>query len=332
MKIAINGFGRIGRNIYRIIAQNPSSPYKIVAINDLSPIESRSYLLKYDSVMRTYPSEIKVEGDSLKVGNQTSKFITEKDLEKMPWKDLDVDVVIECTGVFVQRKDLEKHISSGAKKVLLTVPPKDDVDALVVYGINCDTIKKEHKLISNASCTTNCLAPIAKVLLDAFGIEEGLMTTVHSYTNDQNLVDSFHKDPRRGRASAENIIPTTTGAAKILGKILPPLAGKVDGIAMRVPTINGSIVDFTARLSKKTNAKEVNEAVKAAANGPLSSILSYCEDPIVSSDIIGNPKSSVFDSLTTKVIGDHFVKVLSWYDNEWGYSNRIVDLLSKMKS
>lgn len=332
MKIAINGFGRIGRSIYRIICQDPSSPYEIVAINDLSPVESRNYLLKYDSVMRTLSMPIEFSGDTLKVGKQKTQQLTIKELDQLPWKNLGVDVVIECSGAFRKRSLLEKHIQMGAKRVLLTVPPDDEVDALVVYGINDHIIQPNHKLISNASCTTNCLAPVAKVLSDAFGIEEGLMTTVHSYTNDQSLVDSFHKDARRGRAAAENIIPTTTGAAKILGKIIPELAGKIDGIAMRVPTSNGSIVDFTARLTKKATAKDVNEAVKIAAAGKMSSILSYCEDPIVSSDIIGNPMSSIFDAGTTKMVGDHFVKIMSWYDNEWGYSNRVVDLLSRLKS
>ena len=331
MKIAINGFGRIGRSIYRIICQNPSSPYEIVAVNDLSPIESRSYLLKYDSVMRTLPMHVDIKDSLMTVGKQKTKMLTIKELDKLPWKEMGIDVVIESSGVFLERAKLELHISSGAKKVLLTVPPKDEVDAIVAFGINDHTIKPEHKIISNASCTTNCLAPIAKILSDEFGIEKGLMTTVHSYTNDQNLVDSFHKDPRRGRAAAENIIPTTTGAAKIVGKIIPELKGKGDGIAMRVPTIDGSIVDFTAILSKKATVESVNAAVRAAAKGKLSSILDYCEDPIVSSDIIGNPKSSVFDAGYTKMLGDNFVKILSWYDNEWGYSNRIVDLLSKLK-
>jgi glyceraldehyde 3-phosphate dehydrogenase len=331
MRIAINGFGRIGRSIYRIICQNPSSPYQIVAINDLSPIESRSYLLKYDSVMRTLAMDVAVKDDFLMVGKQKTKMLTVKELEHLPWKDLGIDVVIEASGAFLERAKLELHLSAGAKKVLLTVPPKDEVDAIVAYGINDSIIKSDHKIISNASCTTNCLAPVAKILVDEFGIEKGLMTTVHSYTNDQNLVDSFHKDARRGRAAAENIIPTTTGAAKILGKIIPELRGKVDGIAMRVPTINGSIVDFTAILSKKATAESVNAAIESAAKGGLSSILEYCEDPIVSSDIIGNPKSSIFDAAYTRMMGDNFVKVLSWYDNEWGYSNRIVDLLSKLK-
>lgn len=331
MKIAINGFGRIGRSIYRIICQNSNSPYQIVAINDLSPTSTNAYLLKYDSVMRTLPMHVSLEDDCLTVGKQKTKILSIKEADKLPWKDLGVDVVIESTGVFLERAKLELHLQAGAKKVLLTVPPKDEVDAVVAYGINDHIIKPEHKMISNASCTTNCLAPIAKILSDEFGIEKGLMTTVHSYTNDQNLVDSFHKDPRRGRAASENIIPTTTGAAKILGKIIPELKGKVDGIAMRVPTINGSIVDFTALLSKKATVESINEAVKTASKGKMSSIIEYCEDPIVSSDIIGNPKSSIFDAGYTKLLGDNFVKVLSWYDNEFGYSNRIVDLLSRLK-
>lgn len=331
MNIAINGFGRIGRTIYRIICQNPNSPYKIVAVNDLSPLESRSYLLKYDSVMRTLNMDVILNGDMLSAGKQKTKMLTVKELGQLPWKDLDIDVVIESTGVFLERAKLEQHLSAGAKKVLLTVPPKDEVDAIVAYGINDHVIKPEHKIISNASCTTNCLAPIAKILSDEFGIEKGLMTTVHSFTNDQNLVDSFHKDPRRGRAASENIIPTTTGAAKILGTIIPELKGKVDGIAMRVPTVDGSIVDFTAVLSKSATVESINAAVKAAAKGKFSSIVEYCEDPIVSSDIIGNPKSSIFDAGYTKMMGDNFVKILSWYDNEFGYSNRIVDLLAKMK-
>ncbi|MCC7460521.1 MAG: type I glyceraldehyde-3-phosphate dehydrogenase [Proteobacteria bacterium] len=331
MKIAINGFGRIGRSIYRIISQNPDSPYQVVAINDLIPVSERPYLLKYDSVMRTMQQEVQWNDPFLSVGKQKTKMLAIKELDKLPWKELGVDVVIEASGVFTERAKLEMHLSSGAKKVLLTVPPKDEVDALVTFGINDEMINPEHKLISNASCTTNCLAPIAKVLSEEFGIEKGLMTTVHSYTNDQNLVDSYHKDARRGRAAAENIIPTTTGAAKIIGKIIPELKGKIDGIAMRVPTVNGSIVDFTAQLTKTATVESVNAAIKKAAEGKLSSILSYCEDPIVSSDIIGNPKSSIFDAQCTKMIGDNFVKVMSWYDNEWGYSNRIVDLLGKLK-
>jgi glyceraldehyde 3-phosphate dehydrogenase len=331
MKIAINGFGRIGRSIYRIICQDPSSPYQIVAVNDLIPLNDRPYLLKYDSVMRTMSQDVQWNDPFLSVGKQKTKMLAIKEIDKLPWKELGVDVVIEASGVFTERAKLEMHLTSGAKKVLLTVPPKDEVDALVAFGINDDIIRPEHRLISNASCTTNCLAPIAKVLSEEFGIEKGLMTTVHSYTNDQNLVDSYHKDPRRGRAAAENIIPTTTGAAKIIGKIIPELKGKIDGIAMRVPTINGSIVDFTAQLTKKATVESVNAAIKKAAEGNLSSILSYCEDPIVSSDIIGNPKSSIFDAQCTKMIGDNFVKVMSWYDNEWGYSCRIVDLLSRLK-
>ena len=331
MKIAINGFGRIGRSIYRIICQNPSSPYQIVAVNDLIPVSERPYLLKYDSVMRTMQEDIQWNDPILTVGKQKTKMLAIKELDKLPWKDLGVDVVIEASGVFTERAKLEMHLTAGAKKVLLTVPPKDEVDALVAYGINDHIIQPQHRLISNASCTTNCLAPIAKILSETFGIEKGLMTTVHSYTNDQNLVDSHHKDPRRGRAAAENIIPTTTGAAKIIGKIIPELKGKIDGIAMRVPTVNGSIVDFTAQLTKPATVESVNEAIKQAAKGSLSSILSYCEDPIVSSDIIGNSKSSIFDAQCTKMIGDNFVKVMSWYDNEYGYSSRIVDLLSRLK-
>ena len=330
MKVAINGFGRIGRSIYRMICQDPNSAHEVVAINDISPTESIHYLLKYDTIMGRFPFEINFKNSLIETGNQKTKVLGISDPTQLPWQELGVDVVIESSGVFRTRQEISKHLEAGSKKVLLTVPPKDEVDALVVYGINDHMIKPEHQLISNASCTTNCLAPVAKVLLENFGIESGLMTTVHAYTNDQKLMDVYHKDPRRGRAAAQNIIPTTTGAAKVVGKIIPELSGKIDGTAMRVPTVNGSVVDFTAQLSKKTTVEEVNQAFKKAADADLSYILEYCTDPIVSSDIIGNPKSSIFDSQMTKMVGDSLVKVVSWYDNEWGYSSRIIDLLKKV--
>jgi len=254
----------------------------------------------------------------------------ERDPAKIPWGKLGVQVVVESTGVMLTREKLEKHLAGGAKRVILTVPPKEEIDAMIVMGVNDDTLKPEHRLISNASCTTNCLAPIAKVLNDSFGIEEGLMTTVHAYTNDQRLADVPHKDLRRSRAAAENIIPTTTGAARAVGKILPKLKGKLDGMAMRVPVADGSIVDLTCRLGKPATAAQINAAIRAAAEGPMKRIIEYSEVPLVSSDIIGNPHSSIFDALSTAATGDGYAKVVSWYDNEWGYSNRVVDLIQRL--
>lgn len=331
MRIAINGFGRIGRNLFRILHQQ-DTPIEVVAINDLMTPEQIRYLLQYDTILGNFPETIRIEDQLLIAGNTKTKIFHERSIDDLPWKELEVDLVVESTGVFRERAQLEKHISAGAKRVLLSVPSKDPIDATIVLGVNEDTLAPEHKLISNASCTTNCLAPIAKVLHETFGIEQAFMTTTHAYTNDQAVMDGVHKDPRRGRVAAQNIIPTTTGAAAAVGKIIPSLQGKIDGIALRVPVVNGSIVDLTATLAGKATIEKVNQAMKEAAQGPLKGILQYTEDPLVSSDILQNPHSSVFDAGSTKMIGDNMVKVLSWYDNEWGYSNRLKDMMLKVAS
>lgn len=327
IKIGINGFGRIGRTVLRIMEQRAG--IEVVAINDLSSPDALAHLLKYDTVMGVLKSEVNASEGGMTVGGRKIQVTAERDPAKLPWKKLGVDFVVEATGIFRKREEIAKHLEAGAPKVLLTVPPKDEIDAMVVLGVNDDDLKAEHQIISNASCTTNCLAPVAKVLLDSFGLRRGLMTTVHAYTNDQRIADMIHKDLRRARAAAQNIIPTTTGAAKAVGKVIPALKGKLDGMAMRVPVINGSVVDLVAVLDKEIDAAAVNAAMKAAASGPLKGILEYTEDPIVSSDIIGNPHSSIFDALSTLVIDANMVKVVSWYDNEWGYSNRVVDLIQK---
>ena len=327
-QIGINGFGRIGRSVFRILSERDD--LNVVCINDLFDNEQLAYLLKYDTVMGIFQKEVKATDDALHVGDQKIEMTEHRDPAVIPWEDLGVDVVIESTGVFRERAGLEKHLEAGARKVLLTVPAKDEIDATIVLGVNDDELKAEHRIVSNASCTTNCLAPIAKVLDDAFGLEEGFITTVHAYTNDQRLADVPHKDFRRSRAAGENIIPTTTGAARAVGKVLPQLQGKLDGLAMRVPVPDGSIVDLVARLSGKPSAAEVNAAVRQAAEGPMKQVLEYSEAPLVSSDIIGNPHSSIFDALSTSSLEDGYLRVVSWYDNEWGYSNRVVDLIDKM--
>ncbi|MBW2439543.1 MAG: type I glyceraldehyde-3-phosphate dehydrogenase [Deltaproteobacteria bacterium] len=329
-QIGINGFGRIGRSVFRILSDRDD--LNVVCINDLFDNEQLAYLLKYDTVMGIFKQEVRATDDALFVGDQKVEMTAHRDPALIPWKDLGVDVVIESTGVFRERAGLEKHLEAGARKVLLTVPAKDQIDATIVLGVNDDQLKAEHRIVSNASCTTNCLAPIAKVLDDAFGLEEGFITTVHAYTNDQRLADVPHKDFRRSRAAGENIIPTTTGAARAVGKVLPRLKGKLDGLAMRVPVPDGSIVDLVARVQRKPSAAEVNAAVRRAAAGPMKQVLEYSEAPLVSSDIIGNPHSSIFDALSTSSLEDGFVRVVSWYDNEWGYSNRVVDLIDKMSS
>ncbi|RMG48275.1 MAG: type I glyceraldehyde-3-phosphate dehydrogenase [Acidobacteria bacterium] len=326
VRIGINGFGRIGRSVFRILSSRED--LQVVAVNDLYDNEQLAYLLQYDTVMGRFWKSVTVDENSMYVDGRKVAMTAVRDPAEIPWGDLGVDVVIESTGVFRTREPLERHLASGAKKVILTVPPKEPIDAMVVIGVNEGDLRPEHRLISNASCTTNCLAPIAKILDEAFGIEEGFVTTVHAYTNDQRLADVPHRDLRRSRAAAENIIPTTTGAAKAVGKVLPQLAGKLDGMAMRVPVPDGSIVDLVCRVRKAPSVEEVNAAVREAAAGPLREIVEYSEVPLVSSDIIGNPHSSIFDALSTRVGGDGFVNVLSWYDNEWGYSNRVVDLLS----
>jgi len=328
IRVGINGFGRIGRTVFRILADRED--VEVAIINDLFPNEQLAYLLKYDTVMRVFPREVRADDDFMYVDGKKIRMTAERDPAKIPWGDANVDVVVESTGVFTSREKLEKHLAAGAPKVILTVPPKDDIDNMVVIGVNDETLKAEHKLVSNASCTTNCLAPIAKILDERFGIEQGFMTTVHAYTNDQRLADVPHKDLRRSRAAAENIIPTTTGAARAVGKVLPRLKGKLDGLAVRVPVPDGSIVDLVARLRERPGRDEVNAAVREAAAGPMASVVEYSEVPLVSSDIIGNPHSSIFDALSTDASGDGYVRVVSWYDNEWGYSNRVVDLIDRM--
>ena len=331
MKVAINGFGRIGRSVFRIL--NSKEDVNIVAINDIFDKGALTYLLKYDTVMGRFPDEVTLEGDMLKTGSQSVKLIAERDPSSLPWGELGVDIVIESTGIFRQREQLENHLKAGAKRVVLTVPSKDEIDYTVVLGVNDDGLLPEHKIVSNASCTTNCLAPMAKVLNDSFGIEMGVINTIHAYTNDQRLADVPHSDWRRSRAAAENVIPTTTGAARAVGKVLPELDAKLDGIAMRVPVPDGSVVDLNVRLEKDVTLDEVNDAVKAAADsGPLQNVLQYSTLPVVSTDIIGNPHSSIFDAPFTRVVEGNFVKTLNWYDNEWGYSNRVADLLSVLHS
>jgi glyceraldehyde 3-phosphate dehydrogenase len=327
-KIGINGFGRIGRSVFRILSERDD--IDVVCINDLFENEQLAYLLKYDTVMGIFKKEVKATEDALYVDDQKVEMTEHRDPAAIPWKDLGVDVVIESTGVFRERAGLEKHMVAGAKKVLLTVPAKDEIDATIVLGVNDDELKAEHRIVSNASCTTNCLAPIAKILDESLGIEEGFITTVHAYTNDQRLADVPHKDFRRSRAAGENIIPTTTGAARAVGKVLPGLKGKLDGLAMRVPVPDGSIVDLVARLGAKASVEDVNTAVRAAADGPMKQVLEYSEAPLVSSDIIGNPHSSIFDAMSTSSLQDGYLRVVSWYDNEWGYSNRVVDLIDRM--
>ncbi len=331
-KVAINGFGRIGRAVTRILLQR-SGDLDLVAINDLADAKSLAHLFKYDTVMGKWPGTVEVNADGLVIDGKAIKVLAVRNPAELPWGDMGVDIVVESTGVF-RTKESPKggycdHIKAGAKKVVLTVPAKDDIDATVVLGVNDDTITDSTQSISNASCTTNCLAPLCKALNDAFGIEKGLMVTIHGYTNDQNCADMIHSDMRRARAAAMNIIPTTTGAAKAAGKVIPELNGKLDGYALRVPVIDGSCVDLVAELKKEVTADEVNAAIKAAAEGPLKGILEYCDEPIVSSDIIGNPASSIFDSLCTMTMGNT-VKVLSWYDNEWAYSTRTVDIMEKI--
>ncbi len=330
VRVGINGFGRIGRSVFRIISDRDD--IEVVAVNDLFENEQLAYLLKFDSVMGVFPKKVTAEADAMTVNGERVKMTADRDPAKIPWKDLGVSIVVESTGVFRHREPLEKHLAAGAEKVILTVPAKDEIDAMIVMGVNEDLLRSEHRIVSNASCTTNCLAPIAKILDDSFGIEEGFITTVHAYTNDQRLADVPHKDLRRSRAASENIIPTTTGAAKAVGKVLPQLKGKLDGMAMRVPVHDGSIVDLVCRLGNKAAAEDVNAAVREAAEGPMKRVVEYSEAPLVSTDIIGNSHSSIFDSLSTSSQVDGFLRVVSWYDNEWGYSNRVVDLIGLLDS
>ncbi len=328
IKIGINGFGRIGRNVFRVL--HGSDDFEVVSINDLTDAKTLAHLLKYDSNYGPYAGTVEAREQSMVVDGIEIAITAERDPASLKWGETGVEMVLESTGVFRSKDQCMLHVQAGAKKVLLSVPPKDEVDALIVMGVNDGTLKAGDAVVSNASCTTNCLAPLAKVLHENFGIKRGLMNTIHAYTSDQPVHDAPHSDLRRARAAAESIIPTTTGAARAVGQVLPELNGKLDGFAMRVPIPVGSVVDLTVELEKDVSAEGLNAAVKAAAQGPLSGILEYCEDPIVSRDIVGNPHSSIFDAGLTTVMGGNFAKVVSWYDNEWGYSNRCVDLFRKM--
>ena len=327
VNIGINGFGRIGRLVFRRMMQQGG--FNVVAINDITDAKTLAYLLKYDSVHGKYSGSVTAEGDSIVVDGKGFRVIAEKDPSKLPWRDLNAQIVIEGTGIFTSREQLQKHIDAGAKKVLLTAPAKDEIDATVVLGVNDSVLTGKEQFVSNASCTTNCLAPMVKVLHQTFGVDHGYMTTIHSYTNDQRLLDLPHKDLRRARAAALSIIPTTTGAAKTVGKVIPDLKGKLDGFSLRVPTPDASITDFVAVLKKAATKDEVNAAMKSAAATSLKGIMEYTEDEIVSTDIIGNEHSCIFDSKLTMAQGST-VKVFGWYDNEWGFSCRVVDLLKKI--
>jgi glyceraldehyde 3-phosphate dehydrogenase len=330
IRVGINGFGRIGRSVFRILAAQ--SEFEVVGINDMFDNERLAYLLRFDSVMGPFEREVKVDEESMWVDGRRIAMTAEKEPEKIPWASLGADTVIESTGHFRTRAKIERHLAGGAKRVILTVPAEDEIDRMVVLGVNDHELTAKDRIVSNASCTTNCLAPVAKVLHEAFGLEEGLVSTSHAYTNDQRLADVPHKDLRRSRAAAVNVIPTSTGAARAVGKVLPALKGKLDGVALRVPVPDGSIVDFVCRTKAAPTTEEVNGAVRAAAAGPLSRILEYSEQPLVSTDVIGNPHSSVFDARSTEARGDGWLRAVAWYDNEWGYSNRVVDLLRKMAS
>ncbi|MCX6243301.1 MAG: type I glyceraldehyde-3-phosphate dehydrogenase [Bacteroidetes bacterium] len=330
IKVGINGFGRIGRLTYRALLNKKN--IEVVAFNDLTDAKTLAHLFKYDSVHGKFNGTITIDGDSLVINGNKVRVYAEKDPANLPWKELGVEIVVECTGIFRTREKMSKHLTAGAKKVVLSVPSDNpgDVDLTVVLGVNDNMLKPDMQLISNASCTTNCLAPVAKVLNDKFGIKRGLMNTIHSYTNDQIILDAPHKDLRRARAAAVSMIPTKTGAAKAIGLVIPELEGKLDGFAVRVPTPDGSLVDLTCELSKNATKDEINAAMKEAAAGPMKGILEYLDEPLVSCDIIGNTHSSIYDSLMTKVIDGNFIKIVSWYDNEAGYSNRLADLVEKI--
>lgn len=324
-RVAINGYGRIGRNVLRAHYEGGKKhPIEIVAINDLGDAGINAHLTQYDTAHGRFNAEVSVEGDNMIVNGDRIKVLAERDPAKLPWKDLKVDVVLECTGFFASKEKASAHLAGGAKKVIISAPGGNDVDATVVYGVNHDVLKSEHTVISNASCTTNCLAPLVKPLHEAIGLENGLMTTVHAYTNDQVLTDVYHKDLRRARSATSSMIPTSTGAAKAVGLVLPELNGRLDGFSMRVPTINVSFVDLSFTASRDTTVDEVNEIMKAAAAGPMKGVLDYTDAPLVSIDFNHNPASSTFDASLTKVSG-RLVKVCSWYDNEWGFSNRMLD-------
>ncbi|MHC4137295.1 MAG: type I glyceraldehyde-3-phosphate dehydrogenase [Planctomycetota bacterium] len=327
-RIGINGFGRIGRAVLRIAEE--AGGIEVVGINDLTDDRTLAHLLKYDSTQGRFAGTVGAEDGALLVNGKRIPSMAERDPGKLPWKDLGADIVVEATGVFRTRDTCAQHLAAGAKKVVLTVPAKDEIDAVVVLGVNDDDLRPEHQIVSNASCTTNCLAPMAKVLHESFGIVKGVMNTIHAYTNDQRILDFPHKDLRRARAAAVNIIPTTTGAARAVGKVIPALQGKLDGFAMRVPVADGSVVDLTVQVGRDVTVEEVNGAMQAAANGPMKGILDYCTDPIVSTDIIGTSASCIFDSLLTMVQDGNLLKVVGWYDNEWGYSHRVIDLVRRL--
>ena len=329
MRVAINGFGRIGRAVFRIA--EATDEIEIVAINDLFDHDALAYLLNYDTVMGRFEGGVAIEDGELVTPHTRARMVQERDPRQLPWGNLKVDAVVESTGVFLTRDQVAMHLDAGAKRAVLTVPAKDPVDLTVVLGVNEDKLKHGHRVVSNASCTTNCLAPVAKVLHDSFGVREGVINTVHAYTNDQSLADVPHSDWRRSRAAAENIIPTSTGAAKAVGEVLPELNGRLDGIASRVPVPDGSVVDLFVELEKPATVDAVHESVQVAADSPrLRNVLEFTREPVVSSDIIGNPHSSIYDASFTQVSGEHFLKALCWYDNEWGYSNRVCDLLVLM--
>ena len=326
VRVAINGFGRIGRNILRAIAESGRTDIEVVGINDLGPVETNAHLLRFDSVHGRFPGTVTVDGDTISVGNGKIKVCAERDPSKLPWKDLGVDITMECTGIFTARDKAAAHLAAGAKRVLVSAPA-ENADATIVYGVNHDKLTREHLVVSNGSCTTNCLAPVAKVLNDSFKIVSGTMTTIHSYTNDQVILDFPHKDLRRARAAALSMIPTSTGAAKALKLVIPDLAGKLDGFSMRVPTPNVSVVDLVVFTEKKTSVEEVNKALETAANGPMKGILGYETAELVSVDYRGDARSSIVDAPLTRVVAGNCVKVIAWYDNEWGYSCRVRDLI-----
>ncbi|HPF78013.1 MAG TPA: type I glyceraldehyde-3-phosphate dehydrogenase [Alphaproteobacteria bacterium] len=330
VKVAINGFGRIGRNVMRALFESGRDDIEIVAINDLAPLATNKHLLKYDSVHGIFPFSVEtVDEDTIIVNGKNIDVCQERDPTQLPWGKLGVDIVFECTGIFTDREKAAMHLTAGAKKVLISAPATDE-DITVVYGVNSDKLEAGHQIVSNASCTTNCLAPVAKALNDAIGIESGFMTTIHSYTGDQRIVDTAHKDLHRARAAACNMIPTSTGAAKAVGKVLPELNGKLDGVSMRVPTPNVSVVDFKFTTSKPTTVEEVNNAILSACGGSLEGVLGAYDEPLVSGDFNHNPLSSIFALKETKVLNGNFVRIMSWYDNEWGFSNRMLDTAAKM--
>jgi len=329
VRVAINGFGRIGRLVLRGIIESGRSDIEVVAINDLGSVDMNAHLLRYDSTHGRFPHDVKVDGDSMDAGKGVMKVTAERDPAKLPWGELNVDIAFECTGFFVDRDGAGKHLEAGAKKVLISAPGKDS-DKTIVYGVNHDTLTAEDKIVSNASCTTNCLAPVASVLHDLIGIQKGYMTTIHAFTGDQRTLDTLHSDPRRARTASASLIPTSTGAAKAIGLVIPELMGKLDGSSIRVPTQNVSLVDLTFEAKRDTSAEEINEAMKAASEGKLMGVLGYNTEPLVSIDFNHNPMSSTFDATQTQVMEGNFVRVLTWYDNEWGFSNRMPDTAAAM--